>query len=125
MVKLNKEEIVGGSMLILGVGMFFGVMLSDHNYVSLRVTMINEVQANISDMEWDVKQGKIDSSEAAYYLHNWEVIENQLIYTPDEYTEWYEQNSKYNTKYNSNWLDSVCFCCNTRSNYKLNTITNG
>ena len=90
MVKLNKEEVVGGSMLILGVGMFFGVMLSDHNYVSLRVTMINEVQANISDMEWDVKQGKIDSGEAAYYLHNWEIVEDQLTYNPEEYTEWYE-----------------------------------
>ena len=89
-MKINKTEAIACTMMLLSVGALTGNMLSDHNYVSLRVTMINEVQANISDMEWDVKQGKIDSSEAAYYLHNWSIIEEQLTYTPDEYTEWYE-----------------------------------
>jgi|TARA_R110002124_G_scaffold201929_1_gene368449 hypothetical protein len=89
-MKINKTEAIAYAMMIFGAGGLAGNMLSDHNYVSLRVTMINEVQANISDMEWDVKQGKIDSSEAAYYLHNWSIIEEQLTYTPDEYTEWYE-----------------------------------
>ena len=76
-MKINKTEAIAYAMMIFGAGGLAGNMLSDHNYVSLRVTMINEVQANISDMEWDVKQGKIDSSEAAYYLHNWSIIEEQ------------------------------------------------
>ena len=89
-MKINNEYIIAYCMMIFGAGGLTGNMLSDHQYVALRVSMINEIQANISDMEWDVKQGKIDSSEAAYYLHNWSIIEEQLTYTPEEYTEWYE-----------------------------------
>ena len=89
-MKVSKTDIIAYSMMIFGAGGVIGGLLTDRQYVALRVTMINEVQANISDMEWDVKQGKIDSSEAAYYLHNWSITEEQLTYTPDEYTEWYE-----------------------------------
>ena len=89
-MKINKTEAIAYAMMIFGAGGLAGNMLSDHNYVSLRVTMINEVPANISDMEWDVKQGKIDSSEAAYYLHNWSIIEEELTYNPEEYISWYE-----------------------------------
>ena len=89
-MKVSKVDIIAYSMIIFGAGGTVGGLLTDRQYVALRVTMINEVQANISDMEWDVKQGKIDSSEAAYYLHNWEIVEDQLTYTPEEYTEWYE-----------------------------------
>ena len=89
-MKISKTEIIAGSMIVFGVGALAGNMLSDHNYVSLRQTMIQEMEGFTSDMEWDIKQGKIDSGEASYYLHNFEVIHEQLIYTPDEYTEWYE-----------------------------------
>ena len=89
-MKINNESIIAYAMMIFGAGGLAGNMLSDHQYVALRVTMINEVQANISDMEWDVKQGKIDSSEAAYYLHNWSIVEEELTYNPEEYIEWYE-----------------------------------
>tara|TARA_R110002074_G_scaffold1048_1_gene6329 strand:+ start:304 stop:573 length:270 start_codon:yes stop_codon:yes gene_type:complete len=89
-MKINKTEAVACAMIVFGAGGLAGNMLSDHNYVALRQTMIQEVQGNISDMEWDVKQNKIDSSEAAYYLHNWSIIEEQLTYNPEEYTEWYE-----------------------------------
>ena len=89
-MKINKTEAIAYAMMIFGAGGLAGNMLSDHNYVSLRVTMIQEMEGFTSDMEWDVEQGKIDSSEAAYYIHNFEVIREQLTYTPDEYTEWYE-----------------------------------
>ena len=124
-MKIDKTEAIACTIMLLSVGALTGNMLSDHNYVSLRQTMIQEMEGFTSDMEWDIKQGELDSSQASYYLHNFEVIREQLTYTPDEYTEWYEQNSKYNTKYNSNWLDSVCNCSNNYNNYKLNTITNG
>jgi len=89
-MKISKTEIIAGSMIVFGVGALAGNMLSDHNYVSLRQTMIQEMEGFTSDMEWDIKQGKIDSGEASYYLHNFEVKHEQLTYTPDEYTEWYE-----------------------------------
>ena len=89
-MKISKTEIIAGSMIVFGVGALAGNMLSDHSYVSLRQTMIQEMEGFTSDMEWDIKQGKIDSGEASYYLHNFEVIREQLTYTPDEYTEWYE-----------------------------------
>jgi len=89
-MKISKTEIIAGSMIVFGVGALAGNMLSDHNYVSLRQTMIQEMEGFTSDMEWDIEQGKIDSGEASYYLHNFEVIREQLTYTPDEYTEWYE-----------------------------------
>ena len=89
-MKINKTEAIACTMMLLSVGTLTGNMLSDHNYVSLRQTMIQEMEGFTSDMEWDVEQGKIDSSEAAYYIHNFEVIHEQLTYTPNEYTEWYE-----------------------------------
>ena len=89
-MKISKSGAIACTMMIFGAGGLAGNMLSDHNYVSLRQTMIQEMEGFTSDMEWDVEQGKIDSSEAAYYIHNFEVIHEQLTYTPDEYTEWYE-----------------------------------
>jgi len=89
-MKIRKSEAIACAMMLLGAGALTGNMLSDHQYVSLRQTMIQEMEGFTSDMEWDIKQGKIDSGEASYYLHNFEVIREQLTYTPDEYTEWYE-----------------------------------
>lgn len=89
-MKINKTEAIACTMMLLSVGALTGNMLSDHNYVSLRQTMIQEMEGFTSDMEWDIKQGELDSSQASYYLHNFEVIREQLTYTPDEYTEWYE-----------------------------------
>jgi len=90
MVKLDKSEILAFGIMVLGIGGVVGNMTSDHQYVALRVTMINEVQSNIVDMKEDVKNNVIDSAAASYYLHNWEIVEEQLLYTPDQYTEWYE-----------------------------------
>ena len=77
-------------MILLGAGALVGNMLSDHQYVSLRQTMIQEMEGFTSDMEWDIEQGKLDSTTAAYYIHNFGVIHEQLVYNPEEYTEWYE-----------------------------------
>ena len=89
-MKISKSGAIACTMMIFGAGGLTGNMLSDHNYVSLRQTMIQEMEGFTSDMEWDIKQGELDSSQASYYLHNFEVIREQLMYTPDEYTEWYE-----------------------------------
>ena len=89
-MKINKSEAVACAMMLLGAGALTGNMLSDHQYVSLRQTMIQEMEGFTSDMEWDIEQEKLDSSAAAYYIHIFGVIHEQLIYTPDEYTEWYE-----------------------------------
>ena len=89
-MKINKTEAIACAMMLLSVGALTGNMISDHNYVSLRQTMIQEMEGFTSDMEWDVEQGKIDSSEAAYYIHNFEVIHEQPTTIPEQYTEWYE-----------------------------------
>ena len=89
-MKIRKSEAIACAMMLLGAGALTGNMLSDHQYVSLRQTMIQEMEGFTSDMEWDIKQGKIDSGEASYYLHNFEVIHDQLTTIPEQYTEWYE-----------------------------------
>ena len=89
-MKINKTEAIAYAMMIFGAGGLAGNMLSDHNYVSLRVTMIQEMEGFIVDMKEDINNGRIDSIPASYYLHNWEIIHDELTYTPDEYTEWYE-----------------------------------
>ena len=89
-MKISKSGAIACVMMISSAGVLVGNMLSDHQYVSLRQTMIQEMEGFTSDMEWDIEQGKLDSSAGAYYIHNFGVIHEQLIYTPDEYTEWYE-----------------------------------
>jgi len=89
-MKITKTEALALGIMTLGIGGVIGNMTSDHQYVALRMTMINEVQSNIVDMQEDVKNNKIDSAVASYYLHNWEIVEEELLYTPDQYTEWYE-----------------------------------
>jgi len=89
-MKINKTEIIAYAMMIFGAGGVVGNMTSDHQYVALRQTMIQEMEGFTSDMEWDIEQGKLDSSSAAYYIHNFGVIHEQLVYNPEEYTEWYE-----------------------------------
>ena len=89
-MKITKTEALAFGIMALGIGGVIGNMTSDHQYVALRVTMINEVQSNIVDMQEDVKNNKIDSTVASYYLHNWGIVEEELLYTPDQYTEWYE-----------------------------------
>ena len=122
---MEKTNIIAGSMLMLGVGMFTGNQISNHQAEAYRATFVQEIEGFTSDMEWDVKEGVIDSSAAAYYLHNFEVIHDQLTTIPEQYTEWYEQNSKNTTRCNSNRLDSVCNNSNNCSNYKLNTNEDG
>ena len=87
---MEKTNIVVGSMLMLGVGMFTGNQISNHQAEAYRATFVEEIEGFTSDMEWDVKEGVIDSSAAAYYLHNFEVIHDQLTTIPEQYTEWYE-----------------------------------
>jgi len=87
---MEKTNIVVGSMLMLGVGMFTGNQISNHQAEAYRATFVEEIEGFTSDMEWDVKEGVIDSSAAAYYLHNFEVIHEQLTTIPEQYTEWYE-----------------------------------
>jgi hypothetical protein len=89
-MKINKTEAIAYAMMIFGAGGVTGNMVSDNQYVSLRVTMIQEMEGFIVDMKEDINNGRIDSIPASYYLHNWEIIHDELTYTPDEYTEWYE-----------------------------------
>ena len=90
MTKIKNNEIVGFGIITLGVGMFLGMQMSNHQSEAYRNTFIQEMEGFTSDMEWDVKQGEIDSVAASYYIHNFEVIHEQLTTMPEQYTEWYE-----------------------------------
>ena len=87
---MEKTSIIASSILIFSVGTFAGNMLSNQQAEAYRATFVQEIEGFTSDIEWDVKEGVIDSSAAAYYLHNFEVIHEQLTTIPEQYTEWYE-----------------------------------
>ena len=87
---MKKTNIIAGSILVLGIGMFTGNQMSNHQAEAYRVTFVQEMEGFTSDMQWDVKDGRMDSSVAAYYLHNFSVIHEQLTTMPEQYTEWYE-----------------------------------
>ena len=77
-------------ILTFALGSLTGQLSSDHNYIALRMTMIEEMQGFISDMEWDIKDGRLDSSTASYYIHNFNIIEKHMTDDCDDYISWYE-----------------------------------
>ena len=87
---MKKTNIIAGSMLMLGIGMFTGNQISNHQAEAYRATFVEEMEGFILDMEEDVWNFRIDSTTASYYLHNFRVIHEQLTTMPEQYTEWYE-----------------------------------
>jgi len=78
MIKISNEEILGFGSLILGVGMFAGVMMSNNQNYDLKELVRRDISGFKYDMLKDVWDGKIDSIPASYYIHNFDVILEQL-----------------------------------------------
>tara|TARA_R100000781_G_scaffold60146_1_gene38446 strand:- start:60 stop:326 length:267 start_codon:yes stop_codon:yes gene_type:complete len=88
---MRKTNLIATAVLAFGLGGFTGVMTTNNDYIAMKATFIEHVQGNIDDMEWFVKGGALDSAHCdTFWLHNWSIIEKQLLETPEEYTSWYE-----------------------------------
>ena len=124
---MSNEEALGFGSLILGVGMLGGIMMSNNQNYDLKELVRRDISSFKYDMLEDVYNGAIDSSAASYYIHNFNVILDQLEEEQYELEElyYYEQNSRNTTRCSGNRMDSVCNCGDYCSNYKLNTNTNG
>ena len=86
----NNVNLAIVMIITFALGSLTGQLSSDHNYTALRMTVIEEMQGFVSDMEWDIKDGRLDSSTAAYYIHNFNIIENHMTDDCDDYISWYE-----------------------------------
>jgi hypothetical protein len=78
MSKINNQEALGFGALILGVGMLGGVMMSNQQNYDLKELVRRDISSFKYDMLEDVYNGVIDSSAASYYIHNFNVILDQL-----------------------------------------------
>ena len=75
---MSNEEALGFGALILGVGMLGGVMMSNNQNYDLKELVRRDITGFKYDMLEDVYNGEIDSSAASYYIHNFNVILEQL-----------------------------------------------
>ena len=78
MSKINNQEALGFGALILGVGMLGGVMMSNNQNYDFKELVRRDITSFKLDMLEDVYNGVIDSSAASYYIHNFNVILDQL-----------------------------------------------
>ena len=75
---MSNEEALGFGSLILGVGMLGGVMMSNNQNYDLKELVRRDITSFKYDMLEDVYNGVIDSSAGSYYIHNFNVILDQL-----------------------------------------------
>ena len=75
---MSNEEALGFGSLILGVGMLGGVMMSNNQNYDLKELVKRDISSFKYDMLEDVYNGEIDSGAASYYIHNFNVILDQL-----------------------------------------------
>ena len=96
-MEISKSTLILASLIILAIGVFIGNKINKQNentkYDALRTTYILEMEGFIWDLQDDVVRGRMDSVVGSYYLHNFEVIYNDLIYYPEKYLEWYKDDS--------------------------------
>jgi len=78
MSKINNQEALGFGALILGVGMLGGVMMSNNQNYDFKELVRRDITGFKYDMLEDVYNGVIDSTAASYYIHNFNVILEQL-----------------------------------------------
>ena len=78
MSKINNQEALGFGALILGVGMLGGVMMSNQQNHDLKELVRRDITSFKLDMLEDVYDGCIDSGAGSYYIHNFNVILEQL-----------------------------------------------
>ena len=75
---MEKSEALGFGAIILGVGMLGGVLMSNQQNYDIKELVRRDITSFKLDMLEDVYNGVIDSSAGSYYIHNFNVILDQL-----------------------------------------------
>jgi len=75
---MKNNEAIGFGAIILGVGMLGGIMMSNQQNHDIKELIRRDITSFKLDMLEDVYNGAIDSIPASYYIHNFNVILNQL-----------------------------------------------
>jgi len=87
---MEKTNLIAGVMLVFSLGALVGTHLDGNEADRLRTGFMEKMENFALDMEWDVENGMIDSAVAGYYIHNFLVIHEQLMYVSEEYSEYRE-----------------------------------
>ena len=75
---MKDSEAIGFGAIILGVGMLGGIMMSNQQNHDIKELIRRVITSFKLDMLEDVYNGVIDSSAGSYYIHNFNVILDQL-----------------------------------------------
>jgi len=78
MEKVDSTTILGFGAIILSTGMLVGTMMSNQQNYDLKELVRRDITSFKLDMLEDVYNGVIDSSAGSYYIHNFNVILDQL-----------------------------------------------
>ena len=78
MEKIDNTTILGFGTIILSTGMLVGIMMSNQQNYDFKELVRRDITSFKLDMLEDVWNGAIDSVPASYYIHNFNVILNQL-----------------------------------------------
>ena len=78
MEKVDSTTILGFGAIILSTGMLVGMMMSNQQNYDLKELVRRDITSFKLDMLEDVYNGVIDSSAGSYYIHNFNVILDQL-----------------------------------------------
>ena len=78
MEKIDNTTILGFGTIILSTGMLVGMMMSNQQNYDFKELVRRDITSFKLDMLEDVYNGVIDSSAGSYYIHNFNVILDQL-----------------------------------------------
>lgn len=94
-MQITKSKLILPSLILLSIGVFVGNKINKQNqknkYEVLRTTYVLEMEQFIWDLEQDVKEKRMDSLVAGYYIHNFKVIYHELTNSADNYIKSYEK----------------------------------
>ena len=78
MEKVDSTTILGFGTIILSTVMLVGMMMSNQQNYDFKELVRRDITSFKLDMLEDVYDGCIDSGAASYYIHNFNVILDQL-----------------------------------------------
>tara|TARA_R100000951_G_scaffold111757_1_gene111154 strand:- start:416 stop:694 length:279 start_codon:yes stop_codon:yes gene_type:complete len=78
MEKIDSTTILGFGAIILSTGMLVGIMTSNQQNYDLKELVRRDITSFKLDMLEDVYNGVIDSTAGSYYIHNFNVILDQI-----------------------------------------------
>ena len=78
MEKIDSTTILGFGAIILSTGMLVGIMTSNQQNYDLKELVRRDITSFKLDMLEDVYNGVVDSTAGSYYIHNFNVILDQI-----------------------------------------------